>query len=84
MSTIRKSSAVRMQEALDVRAKLERMGLLVIPENSARVRDNMNAFVRGDGCSRQFKLRVKDDCSLSIVLACDAAVESGITVVHHN
>lgn len=82
MVSERKSSSVRLKEAMDVRANLERMGLLVEPKNVELVRNHMNAFVRGDGCSRNFKLRVKDDCSLSVVLACDAAVESGITVVH--
>ncbi len=80
--TKKKSSEVRLKEAMDVRANLERMGLFVDPNNAKLVRDHMNAFVREDGCSRQFKLRVKDDCSLSIILACDVAVESGITVVH--
>lgn len=70
----------RLKEAVNVHARLEKLGILVTPDNRTMLRDASNKFVK-DGVPSTLTFNLSDKpCNVRVVFTPNEKVYSGVFI----
>jgi hypothetical protein len=77
-----KTVDTRIAECVNIRRQLQSLGILTIPDISAKLTKRMNEFV-SSGISQSFKLIIPDDPGtyVHVILSSNPAKQSGVSLV---
>jgi hypothetical protein len=77
---VTKSQEKRIEEAINMRLQLQKLGVLTDPKIAAKVKQHMNVFVSGDPQSSSFRLYLDGKSYVRVNLCDKEDIQSGIAV----
>jgi hypothetical protein len=78
---VTKPQKMRLEEAMNIRQQLQRMGALTDPQTAATVKRNLNAFVSDEPQGSSFRISLSENSSfIRVILSVKDHMQSGLTV----
>lgn len=71
-----KEQGTRLQECIEIRKQLTRIGAFLSDENRQLVANHMNAYIK-DGSGTTFRLKIESQC-IKVMLSCEK--QSGVVL----
>jgi hypothetical protein len=75
-----KSQEKRIEEAVNIRLQLQKLGVLTDPKIAAKVKQHMNVFVSAEPQGSSFRLYLDGKSYVRVILCDKEEIQSGIAV----